>query len=105
MQGVVRLKHQYGFLFVVDDAHATLVCGQHGGGAAEMMQVSQHIDIHVGTLSKAAGALGGFVTCSSAMRQLLLNRGRSVIYSTSLPVPVVAAARAALRVSRRYVWL
>jgi 7-keto-8-aminopelargonate synthetase-like enzyme len=44
---------------------------------------------------------GGFVACSSQLRALLLNRGRSVIYSTALPVPVVAAARAALRISRR----
>jgi hypothetical protein len=44
---------------------------------------------------------GGFVACSSKLRALLLNRGRSVIYSTALPVPVVAAARAALRVSCR----
>lgn len=95
------MKHKFGFILVVDDAHATLVCGHNGGGAAEMMGVSNHIDVHVGTLSKAAGALGGFAACSSAMRQLLLNRGRSVIYSTSLPVPVVAAARAALQVSRR----
>eukprot|EP00878_Enallax_costatus_P027038 GHUV01029068.1.p1 GENE.GHUV01029068.1~~GHUV01029068.1.p1 ORF type:complete len:225 (+),score=16.15 GHUV01029068.1:90-677(+) len=68
------------------------------------MAVSDHIDIHVGTLSKAAGSLGGFVACSSTVRQLLLNRGRSVIYSTSLPVPVVAAARAALRVARSESW-
>lgn len=102
VQGLAALKQQYGFLLVIDDAHATLVCGPQGGGAAEMMGVSQHVDVHVGTLSKAFGSLGGFVACSSQLRALLLNRGRSVIYSTALPVPVVAAARAALRASRRW---
>eukprot|EP00879_Flechtneria_rotunda_P023441 GHRR01024794.1.p1 GENE.GHRR01024794.1~~GHRR01024794.1.p1 ORF type:complete len:455 (+),score=151.56 GHRR01024794.1:262-1626(+) len=100
LQGLVALKRCWGFLLVVDEAHATLVCGTHGGGAAEMMGVHE-LDAYVGTLSKAAGALGGFVACSKDMRQLLLNRGRGVVYSTALPVPVVAAARAALRVSQR----
>jgi 8-amino-7-oxononanoate synthase len=101
LQGLAKLKQQYGFLLVVDDAHGTLVCGCNGGGAAEMMGVSGHIDVHVGTLSKAFGGQGGFAACSSSMRQLLLNRGRSVVFSTALPVPVVAAARAAVRVTQR----
>lgn len=62
------------------------------------------MDIHLGTLSKAFGALGGFVACSSQMRQLLLNKGRNIVFSTALPVPVVAAARAALQVSQRESW-
>ena len=62
---------------------------------------SLQVDLHVGTLSKAFGALGGFVACSRPMKQLLLNRGRAYIYSTSLPVPVVEAAAAAMRVSAR----
>ena len=45
-------------------AHATLVCGQKGGGAAEQMGVEADVDIHVGTLSKAVGSMGGFVACS-----------------------------------------
>lgn len=54
-----------------------------------------------GTLSKAVGALGGFVACSSSLRALLLNRGRSVVFSTALPVPVVVAAQAAIEVAAR----
>jgi 8-amino-7-oxononanoate synthase len=101
-QGLARLRRRYGFLLVVDDAHATLVCGEHGGGTAEMQGASAAVDVHVGTLSKAFGCLGGFAACSSRLRALLLNRGRHVIFSTSLPVPVVAAARAALRVAQRW---
>lgn len=55
----------------------------------------------MGTLSKAFGALGGFVATSTAMKQLLLNRGRAFVYSTALPVPVVEAAAASLRVASR----
>lgn len=58
MQGLVRLRARYGFLLVVDEAHATLVTGQHGGGAAEALGVADSIDVHTGELvSKASGAL------------------------------------------------
>eukprot|EP00884_Botryococcus_braunii_P003236 jgi/Botrbrau1/12913/Bobra.0299s0024.1 len=57
--------------------------------------------MHIGTLSKAFGAQGGFIACSAELRALLLNRARSYIFSTALPVPVVAAAHAALRVSHQ----
>ena len=61
--------------------------------------MSAHVDVHVGTLSKAAGSHGGFVACSAAMRSLLLNRGRPFVFSTALPVPTVAGALAAIRVA------
>ena len=85
-----RLADQHGALLVLDDAHATLVSppGEHGTG--------QGAHIHVGTLSKAVGALGGFVACSTAVKLLLISRARGQVYSTSLPIPVVAAAQAAL---------
>lgn len=100
-QGLARLRRRYGFLLVVDDAHATLVAGPHGGGTAEMQRAAAAVDATVGTLSKAFGCLGGFAACSSRLRALLLNRGRGVVFSTAPPLPVVAAARAALRVSQR----
>lgn len=97
----MSLRSHYGFLLVVDEAHATLVTGQHGGGAAEAAGVASAVDVHTGTLSKAVGALGGFVACSKELRALLLNKGRSVVFSTALPVPVVAAAAAAVEVAAR----
>lgn len=84
-------------MLVVDEAHATLVFGEHGGGLVEHLGVEDAVDIHVGTMSKAFGALGGFVATSEQLRSFLLNRGRSYIYSTAQPVPVVEAARAAIR--------
>ncbi|CAA0826089.1 biotin F [Striga hermonthica] len=56
-----KLRKKHGFLFVIDDAHATFVCGKNGGGAAEMFNCKNGIDICTGTLSKAAGCNGGFI--------------------------------------------
>ncbi|GLC45878.1 hypothetical protein PLESTM_001796000 [Pleodorina starrii] len=104
LRGLVALRRRQPFLLAVDEAHATLVCGEGGGGAAEALGVGHEVDLHVGTLSKAFGALGGFVACSSHFKSLLLNRGRALVYSTSLPLPTVEAAAAALRVSQRESW-
>ena len=101
LPGIARLKHKHGFLLAVDEAHATLVCGDRGGGAAEAQGVSHEVDVHIGTLSKAFGSLGGFVSSTRAIKQLLLNRGRPYVYSTSLPLPCIAASLAALSVAKR----
>lgn len=100
LRELVELKARYGAWLVVDEAHATLVLGQRGGGVAEAAGVEDAIDVHVGTLSKAFGAQGGFAACSRDVRRWLLNVGRPYVFSTALPIPVVAAARAALRVRR-----
>ena len=66
-----------------------------------MFGVSEEVDVHIGTLSKAVGAHGGFVACSAALKSLLLNKGRPYVFSTALTVPVVAAALAAVRVNEQ----
>jgi 8-amino-7-oxononanoate synthase len=97
---IAELKERYGALLLVDEAHGTLVLGERGAGAAEAAGVDDQVDLHVGTLSKAVGALGGFVACSEPIAQWLTSRGRSLVYSTSLPVPIVEAARAAIEVAQ-----
>ncbi|VAH18171.1 unnamed protein product [Triticum turgidum subsp. durum] len=101
---LVELRRKYGFLLVIDDAHGTLVCGDNGGGVPELLECESGIDISVGTLSKAAGCQGGFVACSTRWKSLIQSRGRSFIFSTALPVPVVASVQAALHVSRKERW-
>ena len=96
VRGLSQLRDEHGALLCLDEAHATLVLGAHGGGAAEAAGVASRVDLHVGTLSKAFGAHGGFVACAAPLRELLLSRGRPGVYSTALPLPVIAAARAAL---------
>jgi len=98
-RGLAALRDQFGALLCLDEAHATLVFGEFGGGVAEAQGVADKVDVHVGTLSKAFGSHGGFVACSKQLERLLLSKGRAGIYSTALPVPAVAAAAAALRLA------
>ncbi|KAH8974020.1 hypothetical protein BDL97_01G079200 [Sphagnum fallax] len=93
---LVALRQQHGFLLVIDEAHGTLVCGENGGGVAEALGVQDEIDIHVGTLSKAVGCQGGFIASSQKWKQLIQSRGRSFIFSTALPIPIVAAAHVSI---------
>lgn len=66
LQALVALRARYGFLLVVDEAHATLVAGQHGGGAAEAAGVEQHIDVHTGTRSTERESSGVCSCCRGA---------------------------------------
>jgi 8-amino-7-oxononanoate synthase len=81
-------------IFVVDEAHALGVLGPAGRGLCAAAGVVP--DVLIGTLSKAFGAAGGFAAGDVALRDLLLNRARTFIYTTGLPPPVAAAAGAAL---------
>ncbi|KAJ1692069.1 hypothetical protein LUZ63_008767 [Rhynchospora breviuscula] len=101
---LVELRKKHGFLLAIDDAHATLVCGENGGGAGEYFGCEKEIDICIGTLSKAVGCHGGFIATSKRWKSLIQSRGRSFIFSTTIPVPVVAASLAAISVGRRERW-
>nr|CAD1835085.1 unnamed protein product [Ananas comosus var. bracteatus] len=101
---LVALRKKHGFLLAIDDAHATLVCGESGGGAAEIYECEDAVDICIGTLSKAAGCNGGFIACSNRWKQLIQSRGRAFIFSTSLAVPIAAASHAAISVARKEKW-
>ncbi len=90
------LAEQYDATLLIDEAHGTGVFGEHGRGAAEWLGVENRGAIRVGTLSKAVGTLGGFVTGSHALIDWLWNRARTNMYSTALPPSVCAAACTAL---------
>lgn len=83
-------------MLLVDDAHATGVFGPSGAGLSSAPDLRPHVTVSIGTFSKALGGYGGFVAVREDLKALLINRGRSFIFSTALPPPVVAAARAAL---------
>ncbi|GFY84381.1 biotin F [Actinidia rufa] len=101
---LAKLRKEHGFLLVIDDAHGTFVCGKNGGGVAEEFNCEVDVDICIGTLSKAAGCHGGFIACSKRWKQLIQSRGRSFIFSTSTPVPIAAAAHAAVIVAKKETW-
>jgi 8-amino-7-oxononanoate synthase len=92
LREIVALKERHGALLMVDEAHAFGICGTGGRGLADELGVSAAVDIHMGTLSKAAGLHGGYICGSAALIDLLINRARSFIYSTAPPPAVAAAA-------------
>ena len=93
---IVELAERYGALIMVDEAHATGVAGPNGAGVVAKLGLSERIPIQMGTLGKALGSFGAYVAGSRGLRELLINRCRSFIFTTSLPPPVLAAASAAI---------
>ncbi len=97
---LAELSRCHDALLMVDDAHGCGVMGEQGRGSAELLGVLSHIDIHVGTFGKALGSFGAYAALSRELRDLLVNRARSFIFSTSLPPAVLAASTAALELVR-----
>jgi len=98
VEEIVRLKDKHDSLFMVDEAHATGVFGENGGGILEEKGVTDLCDIVMGTFSKALGSFGAYVATSKSIKEYLVNTCRSFIYSTALPVSVIKANIAALEV-------
>lgn len=91
LEDLVSLCKIYDALLMIDDAHGTGVLGKTGRGALEHFDIKPDNIIQMGTLSKAAGCFGAFVAGNKDLIDLLVNKARSFIYSTSLP-PAAAAA-------------
>lgn len=93
---LVALKEQYDSWLMVDDAHGGGVLGDTGRGTAEQLGCHGKVDLQMGTFGKAFGSFGAYVAGSRAIIDLLINRSRAFIFSTSLPPGVVAANLEAL---------
>jgi glycine C-acetyltransferase len=93
-----ELAEEFGCIMMVDDAHASGVFGRNGRGTIDHFSVGGRVDIQVGTLSKAFGALGGYVAGSRALIEFLHHRARPFLFSTSHPPAVAAASIAAIDV-------
>jgi glycine C-acetyltransferase len=89
---------EFGSIMMVDDAHASGVFGQNGRGTIDHFGLHGRVDIQVGTLSKAIGALGGYVAGNQNLIDLLQHRGRPFLFSTSHPPSVTATCIAAIDV-------
>jgi len=100
LAGIVELARRHGARVIVDEAHATGVVGPGGRGLVAALGLEGEVDVVVGTLSKALGSYGAFACCDSVTASLLINRARTLIFSTALPPPSVGAAREALRIVR-----
>lgn len=93
---IVALKEKYGAWLMVDEAHGVGVIGDSGRGLAEQLGLSARIEIQMGTLGKALGSSGAYICGHAALRDYLINRARSFIFSTAPPPSVAAASLAAV---------
>ena len=92
------LAEKYGAIMMVDDAHSSGVLGRNGRGTIDHFKVHGRVDIQVGTLSKAIGALGGYVCGTRELIDFLYHRARPFLFSTSHPPSVAATCIAAFEV-------
>jgi glycine C-acetyltransferase len=93
-----NVAEEHGCIMMVDDAHASGVFGKNGRGTIDHFGLHGRVDVQVGTLSKAIGALGGYVAGSRNLIDFLHHRGRPFLFSTSHPPSVTATCIAALEV-------
>jgi 8-amino-7-oxononanoate synthase len=101
---LVALARAHGAFTYVDDAHGSGVLGATGAGSAEHWGVEGALDVTVGTLGKAFGAVGAFVAGGTALRELLLNRARTFVFTTASPPALAAAALEAVGTARAEPW-
>jgi len=99
LRDIVALAKQYGALTVIDEAHASGIFGR-GSGYAHEAGLEASVDVNMGTFSKAFGSFGAYVAADADIIDYLRNKGRSFIYSTSLPPAVVAANLASVNYVR-----
>jgi len=104
LPGLAALAAAHDCLLMLDEAHATGVLGSTGGGIVEhfvergkLAPGKESVDVAMGTLSKALGSFGGFVACSSNLREFLINKARSFIFATALPPSAAGAALESLQ--------
>jgi glycine C-acetyltransferase len=95
---IVAAAEEFGAAVMVDDAHASGVLGRNGRGTIDHFDLNGRVAIQVGTLSKAIGVLGGYVAGSQALRDILIQRARPFLFSTSHPPAVAASCLAAIDV-------
>jgi 8-amino-7-oxononanoate synthase len=100
LEGIVELARRHRARIVVDEAHATGVVGPGGCGLVAELGLESEIDVLVGTLGKALGSYGAFACCDRGLASYLVNRARTLIFSTALPPPALGAALEALRLLR-----
>jgi glycine C-acetyltransferase len=96
LMDIVSLAEKYGAMVMVDEAHATGVYEPNGAGIVAKLGLGERVLVQMGTLGKALGGFGAYIAGSKALRELLINRCRSFIFTTSLPPSVMAMAIAAI---------
>ncbi len=97
---ICEVARQFNAFLIVDEAHALGIYGQSGAGISNSLNIKP--DLIIGTLGKSFASYGGFVACSQAIKDFLINKARTFIFSTSLPPANVASAFAAIRINQKH---
>ena len=92
------LAKKYNAIFMTDDAHATGVLGDNGGGGGEFFGLEEEIDIQMGTFGKALGTFGAYVAGRKELIDFLINKARTFIYTTALPPGIIGATLKAIEI-------
>jgi 8-amino-7-oxononanoate synthase len=96
LREIVELKERFGAWLFVDEAHGIGVVGSRGRGLVDELDLGSRIEVQMGTLGKALGSTGAYICGTAALRDYLVNRARSFIFSTAPPPHCAAASRAAV---------
>lgn len=104
LKEIVALKEKYGAILMLDEAHGGGIFGDTGKGLAEAAGVSDAVDINMGTLGKAFGGVGAYIAGKKILIDYLINKSRSLIYSTGLPPAVVGGLLESLKIVREEPW-
>ncbi|MFH1541404.1 MAG: 8-amino-7-oxononanoate synthase [Elusimicrobiota bacterium] len=91
LKEIVELKEKYDCQIMVDEAHATGIFGKNGSGVVEEEELTDRVELIMGTFGKALGSFGAYLACSKNITDYLINTCRSFIYSTSLPPSIICA--------------
>lgn len=103
LEAMARLRDEFGFVWIVDEAHATGWFGKNGGGLIDALGLAGKVDVLVGTLGKSLGAAGAYTLFNDeTLRRYLINFGAEFIFSTYLPPAACGAALAAVRRVRNF---
>lgn len=101
---LVALKHEYGAMLMVDEAHSGGIYGPRGEGLCHGLGLSDDVDVHMGTFSKSFGVYGAYVCGSRTLIRWLINKARPLIYSTALPPSLLTGILEALALVQADHW-
>ena len=98
---IVRLKHKYNAVLMVDEAHGLGVFGREGRGVCDHFGLTDQVDLIMGTFSKSLASIGGFIAANKTIINWLRHNARTYIFSASATPSATACAREALRIIRQ----
>ncbi|CAM4510339.1 8-amino-7-oxononanoate synthase [Paenibacillus endophyticus] len=104
LQELISLKHEYGAMLMVDEAHSGGLYGGRGEGLCHELGLQNDVDIHMGTFSKSFGVYGAYICGSRTLIRWLVNKARPLIYSTALPPSIIAGIAKALVLVKEENW-